>query len=90
MLPGVAFPSVVTVDDPAVIVETLKPAEDGDGVILRMYESLGRATTTTLTTTLPHTRAVNTDLLERPLGDADLTRLEFGPFEIVTLRLTSP
>jgi alpha-mannosidase len=89
VLPGVAFPSVVTVDDPGVIVETLKPAEDGDGVIVRMYESLGRATTTALTTTLPSARATRTDLLERALGDADLTRLEFGPFEIVTVRLTA-
>lgn len=85
--PGTAFGSAVSVDDPGVIVETLKPAEDGDGVVVRMYESLGRATTTALRTTLPHTRAVLTDLLERPLGDADLGALAVGPFEIVTVRL---
>ncbi len=88
--PGISFPPVVEVDDAGVIVETLKPADDGDGVIVRMYESLGRATTTALTTTLPHARVTRTDLLERPLGDADLARLDFGPFEIVTLRLAKP
>lgn len=87
--PGMAFPSAASVDDPGVIVETLKPAEDGDGVVVRMYESLGRATSGALRTTIPHTRAVLTDLLERPVGDADLGALDFGPFEIVTVRLTA-
>lgn len=86
---GAPFASIATAQDPGVIVETLKPAEDGDGVIVRMYESLGRATTTALDTTLPHARAVLTDLLERETGPADLTRLELGPFEIVTVRLTA-
>ncbi|MCU1413031.1 MAG: hypothetical protein JWN80_371, partial [Microbacteriaceae bacterium] len=84
---GVEFASVISLSDPGVIVETLKSADDGDGVVLRLYESLGRATTTALSTTLPHSSAVLTDLLERPLGSADLGRLELGPFEIVTIRL---
>lgn len=87
---GLSFPSAVSVDDPGVIVETLKPAEDGDGVIVRMYESLGRATSTALTTTLAHAAARRTDLLERDLGPADLAALELGPFEILTVRLPAP
>jgi len=88
LAPGVALPAAVAASDPGVIVETLKPADDGDGVVVRLYESLGRATTTRLDTTLPHTRARVTDLLERDLGPADLARLELGPFEILTLRLS--
>lgn len=87
VIAGAAFPSAVEVDDPGVIVETLKPAEDGSGTVVRLYESLGRATTTALRTTLPHAEARVTDLLERDLGPADLARLELGPFEILTLRL---
>ncbi len=87
---GVEFGSVVTLSDPAVIVETIKGAENGDGVILRLYESLGRATTTTLTTTFPHRSALLTDLLERRLAAADLGHLALGPFEILTIHLEGP
>ncbi|MET0861200.1 MAG: glycoside hydrolase family 38 C-terminal domain-containing protein, partial [Microbacterium sp.] len=84
-----AFESAVTVDGDAVLVETIKPAEDGNGVILRLYESLGKPTTTALRTSLPYARAIETDLLETPVGDGtlDLDGLEFGPFEIKTIRL---
>ncbi|THG31826.1 alpha-mannosidase [Naasia lichenicola] len=84
---GTVLPSVASTTDPGVIIETIKPAEDGDGVVLRMYESLGRGTTTSLRTSLPHAAATETDLLERPVGTADLDRLEFMPFEIKTILL---
>lgn len=79
--------SVAQVDDPGIVIETIKPAESGSGVVVRLYESLGRATSTALHTTLPHATAQLTDLLERPTGPADLDRIEFGPFEIVTILL---
>lgn len=85
--PGMSFPAYASASDPGVIIETVKPAENGDGVVVRMYESLGRPTSTALRTTAPHTRATLTDLLERPLGPADLDRLELGPFEILTVHL---
>ncbi|TFV98926.1 alpha-mannosidase [Leifsonia flava] len=84
---GAAFDSLATVTDAAVIVETVKRAEQGDGVVLRLYESLGRATTTQLRVSLPHGAAHETDLLERPTADTDLARLEFRPFEIKTILL---
>ena len=87
---GVAFASLVASSDPGVVVETLKPAESGEGVVVRLYESLGRATTTALATRIPHARATLVDLLERPLGPADLERLELGPFQIVTVLLEPP
>lgn len=85
--PGVSLPAFATVSDPGVIIETIKPAEAGDGVVVRMYESLGRATVTTLRTRAPHSRATVTDLLERPQHPADLSQLELGPFEILTIHL---
>jgi alpha-mannosidase len=84
---GVEFESIATVASPGVILETIKPAENGRGVILRLYESLGQSVTTAVATTLPHTNVRETDLMESPIGDADLEHLEFGPFEIKTILL---
>jgi alpha-mannosidase len=84
---GVAFGSVASVDDPGVIIETIKPAENGNGVIIRMYESLGRSTTTALRVGFDHTAAQLTNLLEHPIGTADLDQLEFRPFQITTILL---
>ena len=81
------FAPLASTDDPGVIVETIKPAEHGAGAVLRLYESLGRTTATALTTTIPHRTATETDLLERPIGPADLSRLEFTPFQIRTIHL---
>jgi alpha-mannosidase len=82
-----AFDSFVSVDEPGVILETIKTAESGKGTILRLYESLGKTTTTALRTRLPHSSAHLTDLLERPLAAADLGALTLTPFEIVTILL---
>jgi alpha-mannosidase len=85
--PGVTFESAVSTSKPGVVVETVKRAETGDGIVLRLYESLGKVTTTAVTTTLPHSRAVETDLLERTLRPLDLQRIRLKPFEIVTILL---
>jgi len=87
--PGAAVPSAVSTDNPAVIIETLKPAENGDGVIVRLYESLGLPAVTTLRTELPHGSARETNLMEVPLGPIDLNRISFTPFEIKTIHLQS-
>ena len=84
---GARVDSFAAVDDAGVIIETVKRAEHGDGVVLRLYESLGRPTTTALRVDLPHRTARETDLLERPSGEADLGRLVFRPFEIKTILL---
>jgi alpha-mannosidase len=84
---GVTFESVAAVDDPGIVIETIKPAESGDGVVIRLYESLGKATTAALRTTFAHSAAQLTDLLENPIEAADLDRLVFGPFEIITIHL---
>jgi alpha-mannosidase len=70
-----------------VIIETIKTAEDGKGTVIRLYESLGKPTTTALRTRLPHSSAYLTDLLERPTGAAHLEALSLTPFEIVTILL---
>jgi alpha-mannosidase len=84
---GASLPSAASTDNPAVIVETIKPAENGSGVIVRLYESLGRPAVTALRTELPHGSAHETNLMEVPLGPIDLSRIEFTPFEIKTIHL---
>jgi len=85
--------TMFSVDAPNVIVETVKPAEDGsEDIIVRLYESMRTATRCTLSTSLPVSKAVETDMLENPSGDLKLDAgqiaLEFHPFEIKTVRLS--
>ncbi|WP_019204079.1 glycoside hydrolase family 38 C-terminal domain-containing protein [Tsukamurella sp. 1534] len=82
---------LVAVDDPAVVVESVKLAEDGSGdVVVRLYESRGGRADATVTAAFPHDGAVFTDLLERPLDGTDLgtgaVRVALRPFMIATLR----
>lgn len=79
------------VDAENVIVETVKRAEDGCGVIIRLYEAAHARTQTAVRFPLPVRAVAETDLLEeagRPLALQDGTvALEFQPFEIKTLKL---
>ena len=75
-----------------VVIETVKPAEDGSGdLIVRLYECLRAATRCTLSTALPAKRVLAVNMLEE--GDAAVAfqhgemTLDFRPFEIKTLRL---
>lgn len=81
------FSSIVETSDPGVVVDTVKGSEDGSGVVLRLYESLGRATSTAVTTGLETAAVYETDLLESRLDNIDLANVPFGPFEIKTILL---
>ncbi len=94
--PGSARPaSALSVDAPNVVIETVKPAEDGSGdVIVRVYESKRMATRAALAVSLKVRRAIETNLLEEPLPGAGplavrggRIALDLRPFEIKTLRL---
>ncbi|WP_432117793.1 alpha-mannosidase [Streptomyces sp. bgisy032] len=83
---------VVSVEGEGVTVEAVKLADDTSGdVVVRLYESRGGRATGTLRTGFPLASAQVTDLLERPLADADHTgdavALALRPFQILTLRL---
>jgi alpha-mannosidase len=85
--------SLFSVDCETVIIETVKPAEDGSGdIVVRLYESARTSTRCRLTTSLEVRSVVACDMLERessgPLAMKDGSiDLEFRPFEIKTLRL---
>lgn len=89
---------LVTTDHPAVVVETLKLADDRSGdVVVRLYEAHGGRARAVLTAGFPLASAAVTDLLERALDaaeNADAVRrdgrqlhLALRPFQILTLRL---
>ncbi|MEU6922651.1 glycoside hydrolase family 38 C-terminal domain-containing protein [Streptomyces sp. NPDC046631] len=87
------LPSLVDTGHPAVTVESVKLADDRSGdVVVRLYESAGGRARTKLRVGFPVVRARVTDLLERPLHEADTDEhglvLSLRPFQILTLRLT--
>lgn len=85
---------LVHVSEGSVVVETLKLADDGSGdLIVRLYESEGRASSATLTVDVPWESARRVDLLERDIEGEAVIRSRAGvplsvrPFEIVTVRI---
>ncbi|HOG01829.1 MAG TPA: glycoside hydrolase family 38 C-terminal domain-containing protein [Clostridia bacterium] len=79
--------SLVSCDAPNVVVETVKRAEDGEGVALRLYEALGKEAQARVTTAIPYESAYCADMLENPGTDADLSCLRFTPYEVKTILL---
>uniref|UniRef100_A0AAZ3P629 alpha-mannosidase n=1 Tax=Oncorhynchus tshawytscha TaxID=74940 RepID=A0AAZ3P629_ONCTS len=86
--------SAFSVSAAAVILETVKQAEDRkDGLVVRLYESHGSSVSVYLTAGFPITEAWHCDLLERvdPSRPAPITAsgisISFSPFQIVSLLL---
>ena len=84
--------SLFSLDAANVIIEAVKPAEDGSqDLIVRLYEAKRMATRCTLTTSLPVKAAAQTDLVENFASDLTCkdgqVSLSFRPFEIKTVRL---
>jgi alpha-mannosidase len=79
-------------DRPGAVVDTIKLAEDGGAIIVRLYESEGGRGPLTLTTTLPFRKASLANLLEVEGKSLAIrngsVQLDLRPFEIVTLRYT--
>ena len=83
--------SLVSVNSENVIIETVKKAEDDDGIIIRLYEHGNRRETVCLTFGFPATEVFVCDLMETEQGTlavADNTvSFDVKPFEIVTLKI---
>ncbi|HEX3790006.1 MAG TPA: glycoside hydrolase family 38 C-terminal domain-containing protein [Pseudonocardiaceae bacterium] len=80
---------LLSVTNPAVVVEAVKLADDRSGdVVVRLYESRGGRAVTDVRPHFTSRSVLRTDLLERPLADAEPEPLplHLRPFEIVTLR----
>jgi alpha-mannosidase len=84
--------SLLTVDAANVLVEAVKKAEDGDDVVVRLYECEGREAQAVVRFGFPVAAVSAVDLMEEnpaPLAvENDAVGMHFGPFEIITLRVT--
>ncbi|TWP49071.1 alpha-mannosidase [Lentzea tibetensis] len=90
VLPGEsASGQLLTVDNSAVAIESVKLADDRSGdVIVRLYESLGGRAAFTMTPGFPTTAAHVCDLLENPVDETSLEAIPLRPFQVLTLRLS--
>jgi alpha-mannosidase len=83
--------SFVGTSAPNVIIETVKRAEDGDGVIVRLYESHRQRGPVTVRTSFRLDAAWETNLLEENESalsvEDDSIQLNIRPYQIMTLRL---
>ncbi|GAB2511104.1 alpha-mannosidase [Paramicrobacterium agarici] len=96
---GSAVEPLLEVSDPAILVESVKLAEDRSGdLIVRLYEAHGDRSSATLSTNFPWSGVQTTDLLEDAVSATSIRGTAAGstvdvclrPFELVTLRFTSP
>lgn len=86
--------SAFSVESPAIVLETIKQAEDRtDALVVRLYESHGSTVVTWLQTRLPVQEAIMCDLLEQPDPSRRLPleehglRLSFTPFQVQSVLL---
>lgn len=88
--------SFFAVNKSAVIIETVKKAEDSDDVIVRLYESHGGRCDVTLTSSLPVKRVTRCNLLEEDEKGDNAAALQWNnnsvtfsvkPFQILTFKL---
>ncbi|MDB4868179.1 MAG: alpha-mannosidase [Cohnella sp.] len=74
-----------------VVLDTVKPAEDGTGIVLRFYESSGGRSRVSLSWPHPFRRAFLSNALEEETKALDCVggrlELDFEPFEIQTVKL---
>jgi alpha-mannosidase len=89
--PSLPLSRFVACDAEHVVVDTIKTAEDGDGLIVRLYEAHNARGPVTLAFDHPIAHAERCNLLEERAGDVEIdrssVRFAITPFEIVTLRV---
>lgn len=91
--PRPAVHSFIPFESHHVILDTVKPAEDGSGYILRLYESAGGRDEAVLSWPYPYESVHVSNALEEELELLDTAEgrltLQFLPYEIKTIKLTT-
>jgi len=88
--------SMLSIDRPNVIVETVKMAEDDDSLIVRLFECYGQRGTATIDLRRAPKSVTEVNLLEQATDDVDgrsmsvdgnLCTFQYRPYEIITLKV---
>ncbi|SDS01854.1 alpha-mannosidase [Paenibacillaceae bacterium GAS479] len=83
--------SLASTDKRQLIIETVKLAEDGAGIVCRLYENERTRGSAQLTAAFPIDRAYLCDLYETPIAEIPVkgcvVGLDYRPYEILTLKL---
>jgi alpha-mannosidase len=84
-------PSFLSVDGENVVIDTVKKAENGNGIVVRLFESHGWQSDHVLKLPEGIRRVVETNLVERDekelRASSNRVSLDFAPFQVRTLRL---
>ncbi len=83
--------SLLSVDRSNVVIETVKQAEDGNGIIVRLYECQRQRGPVTMTAGFDIAQAARVNILEQPKEQlqphGNQVVFDVRPYQIVTLRL---
>lgn len=83
--------SVLSCDNSAVVMETLKPAEDGNGVIVRLFETYGDNAKAPVDVSHFGQIVSEVNMMEEAIAPLNAVngklQLEFTPFEVKTIRI---
>lgn len=84
--------SFASVDHSNVVMETIKRAEDGNGTVIRMYESENAYTKAKLTVHTDFQKAEICNLLEEAVSEAavagNVIDVVLKPYEVVTVKIS--
>lgn len=81
--------SIIDIGQAPLMVDCVKLAEDGGGIIVRMHEYGGSRGKTRMRTSFNVKSWLSCDLMERPLEEdrTDTIELNYTPYEVITLRI---
>jgi alpha-mannosidase len=83
--------SVVKTENEGVVIDTVKPAEDGNGTVIRMYEGKKTRGNEKLTLGVKAEKAYICDMLENELEEIavidNTITIPYKPFEIITVKV---
>ena len=80
----VVIASLAYVDNPNIIIETIKPSEDRMGITLRLYESKGCNNNATISFNISYNKIFESNMREEGLREINRS-LCFTPYEIKTI-----
>lgn len=85
IMPCGAFGSFAGTGDERIVIETIKRAEDGNGVVLRLYNDSAVPRKTELRLGFPARKILEADALENVREEIGRKEIAFRPFEIKTI-----